>query len=266
MKLEILAQHPGATAQPTPLLFVHGAWHGAWCWAETFLPYCAEHGYHSYAVSLRGHGGSLNEHSMRFTSVWDYVMDVARAAAQIKQETGARPVVVGHSMGGYVVQKYLEEHTAPAAVLLASIPVIGTLPFTLRMVANYPLVMLRTLLEMRAYPMVGTPQLAQQLFFSESLPEETVRAYHRHMVDESLRIVAEAAFLERIQPKKMNIAPILVLAALNDQVFTTEEENATAQAYGIKAEFFKMAHDMMLEPGWQQVADRIIDWLHDIGL
>ena len=27
------------------LLFVHGAWHGAWCWAEHFLDFFAAQGY-----------------------------------------------------------------------------------------------------------------------------------------------------------------------------------------------------------------------------
>ena len=32
-------------------------------------------------------------------------------------------------------------------------------------------------------------------------------------------------------------------------------------------EFFpNMAHDMMLEPGWQKVAERIIAWLKEKGL
>ena len=38
MKLEILSEKPKGTPKQTPILFVHGAWHGAWCW-EKFLPY-----------------------------------------------------------------------------------------------------------------------------------------------------------------------------------------------------------------------------------
>jgi hypothetical protein len=40
----------------------------------------------------------------------------------------------------------------------------------------------------------------------------------------------------------------------------------TARAYGTEAVFFPMAHNMMLEDGWQDVADHIIRWLHRIGL
>jgi pimeloyl-ACP methyl ester carboxylesterase len=37
MNLEIISKSPSSEPRPTPLLFVHGAWHGAWCWAEHFL-------------------------------------------------------------------------------------------------------------------------------------------------------------------------------------------------------------------------------------
>jgi hypothetical protein len=38
MKLEILADVPTRNSNLPPLLFVHGACHGAWCWKEHYLP------------------------------------------------------------------------------------------------------------------------------------------------------------------------------------------------------------------------------------
>ena len=69
-RLELLHAPPAAAAAaaaaaaPTPrppLLFVHGSYHGAWCWRERFLPYFAAAGWDCYAVSLRGQGGSDRE-------------------------------------------------------------------------------------------------------------------------------------------------------------------------------------------------------------
>ena len=58
MHLEVVTHTPKTAMRSTPLLFVHGAWHGAWCWEENFLPYFAQAGYHSHALDLRGHGKS----------------------------------------------------------------------------------------------------------------------------------------------------------------------------------------------------------------
>ena len=41
-----------------PILLVHGAWHGAWCWEDTYLDYFSEVGHETWAMDLRGHGGS----------------------------------------------------------------------------------------------------------------------------------------------------------------------------------------------------------------
>jgi pimeloyl-ACP methyl ester carboxylesterase len=58
-RLEIITQQPKKDAGLTPLLFVHGGWHGAWCW-EFFQSYFAEQGYVSHALNLRGHSNFCN--------------------------------------------------------------------------------------------------------------------------------------------------------------------------------------------------------------
>lgn len=57
MNPELISKTPTLPAHATPLLFIHGAFHGAWCWDEHFLDYFAQHGFSAYSLSLRGHGG-----------------------------------------------------------------------------------------------------------------------------------------------------------------------------------------------------------------
>ncbi len=70
------------------------------------------------AGSLRGHGGSGLDEPLGKCRIGSYVEDVSSAAAIV----GEPLILVGHSMGGFVVQKFLETHSAEAAVLLASAP------------------------------------------------------------------------------------------------------------------------------------------------
>ena len=67
-------------------------------------------------------------------------------------------------------------------------------------------------------------------------------------------------------PEKIT-TKLLVLGAENDMIFYPDEVEATAKAYGTKAEIFpKMAHNMMLEADWKSVADYILNWLElEIG-
>jgi alpha-beta hydrolase superfamily lysophospholipase len=56
---------------------------------------------------------------------------------------------------------------------------------------------------------------------------------------------------------------MLVLGAERDAIITTEEVRSTAIAYRSEAEIFPgMCHDMMLEPDWREVAERIVGWLN----
>ncbi|ORW93913.1 alpha/beta hydrolase [Mycobacterium sp. IEC1808] len=257
--LEVIDKGPDGGSGKTPLLFVHGAWHGAWCWDEHFLDFFAAKGYRSVAVSLRGHGKSPAPKRMHFCSMADFVDDVASVADGLPE----RPVVIGHSMGGFVVQKYLESHDAPAAVLLASVPPSGIARFLLRRFRLHPWLTTRHLAIAKSRGSMGrTPELARESFFSDSTPLADVARYAAELDEEYVgKHVLGMLWLDLPKPSLVN-TPMLVLGAEDDILFSTREVRATARAYHTEAEFIPgMAHDMMLEPGWADVAERIHAWL-----
>lgn len=262
MQLEVITAEPEADAHPTPLLFVHGMWHAAWCWTDNFLPYFAQQGYESHALSLRGHGASEGRERLRWTPLASFVSDVA----QLADGLASPPVLVGHSMGGMVVQKYLESHQAPAAVLLASAPPQGLMAATSRVARRHPLTFLKVNLTFSLYHNVSTPELYREAFFSASLPEEELIAYHSQLQEESFRAYVDMMALNLPRPEKVD-TPMLVLGASGDNLIASSEVEATAEAYHTLAEFFPdMGHAMMLDVGWQAVADRILGWLGERGL
>jgi pimeloyl-ACP methyl ester carboxylesterase len=257
MQLEVISKSPPEGGRPTPLLFVHGAWHGAWCWDEYFLDYFVGQGYHVYAISLREHGNSEKRGRLRWTSIADYVADVAQVAKGLPTP----PAVIGHSMGGAVVQKYLETHEAPAGVLLASMPPAGVLATTLRILRRHPVAFLKMNLALSLAPLIATPELVRENFFSAAMPAEKVRRYAAKMQDESYRAFLDMMIFNRPKPKRVK-TPLLVLGGTNDTIFYPYEVEATGRAYGVQAILYpNMAHDMMLEAGWQAVADKITHWL-----
>ena len=265
MQLEVLSHVPVAPVSAPPVLFVHGAWHGAWCWAEHFLPYFADQGLSAHALSFRGHGHSAGAPRVRGLRIGHYVADLAQMAATLP----VPPILVGHSMGGLVVQKYLERHPARAAVLLASVPPHGALPTTLRIIGRHPGPFLRANVTTRLWPIVGTTALAHDALFSATLPAATVQAYANQIQDESYLAYLEMVATARPRPRLVRARhplPVLVLGGANDHIFTPAEIRQTARAYATQPTIFPdMAHDMMLEPGWQQVADTIIAWIKGLA-
>jgi alpha-beta hydrolase superfamily lysophospholipase len=263
VKLEVIIREPETDARPAPVLFVHGMFHGAWCWEEHFLPYFAQHGYVALALSLRGHAGSEGRERLRWTSLADYVSDLGEVVNQLL----STPVLVGHSMGGMLVQKYLESHQAPAAVLLASVSPKGLLPASLCAFRLHPLVFIRANLTLSTYPVVGTPERYRELFFSSSVPERKLATCSARVQEESYRAYVEMIFLALRPPGPITGTPLLVLGGANDAAISPGEIEATARRHNTQAELFpNVAHAMMLEPGWQAVADRILGWLGEQGL
>jgi alpha-beta hydrolase superfamily lysophospholipase len=236
------------------ILLVHGAGHGPWCW-HGFVKHLAERGHDVRAVQLRGHDRPPGRiwHRVR-----DYVEDVQHAVA----EFSAPPVLVGHSMGGLVVQKYLERHSAPAAVLMASSPPTGTIGAVARLAVRHPIELLKANLLLRLKPFVRTPKLVRELFFTPTTPPEVVDACFRRLQDESyLAFIDTMVVLPRVRRVQV---PVLVLGAEQDTIFTVDEVRRTARAYRTEAEIFPgLGHDMMLDEGWQKVADRIDVWVRE---
>lgn len=151
--LEVIEKGRATEAHPTPLLFVHGAWFSAWCWDEHFLDFFADAGHHALAVSLRGHGASRSAKPLRSLRIADYVDDVASVADSLP----VQPVLIGHSMGAYVVQKYLGSHTAAGAVLLTPAPPRGLIRSALRANRKHPWLTVKANITRSLYPFGATP-------------------------------------------------------------------------------------------------------------
>ena len=256
--LEVIEKGGSSDSRPVPLLFVHGAWHGAWCWDEHFLDFFADRGYACYAPSLRGHGASSGRERLRWTGIQEYVSDIAETAAQLP----TLPVLVGHSMGGFVVQKYLEHHTAAGAILVASVPPTGVLRATLRIARRHPVQFVKANVTLSLAPLVATPELARDLFFSASTPDKQVNTYQQRLQDESYLAFLGMLALDLVKAKRVNRVPMLVLGGAEDEIIVQRQIRRTAAVYGAEAEIFPdMGHDMMLEPGWQAVAEHMVGWL-----
>ena len=168
------------------------------------------------------------------------------------------PVIIGHSLGGFVVQKYLEFHVAPAGVLVASTPpqgaaaaVLRTAQVLLRKTAEHPWLTAKAIMTGESLPGFNKLERVRTMFFSAHTPESWVARYaERLQTEQSGRAALDMVFLNLPKPHRVS-TPLLVLGAQCDRSVTPQEVHATARAYHTQAEIFpNMGHDMMLEPGW----------------
>ncbi len=261
--LEVLSCLPPGPARGAPLLFVHGAFAGAWCWDDYFLPYFAQHGYGAHAVSLRGHGASPGREALALAGIEDYVADVMLAADDLESE----PVLIGHSMGGIVVQRAMRRRAAPAAVLMAPVPPQGLSGSAFLLAARDPELFREISLIQHAHPRYATLAGLRKAMFSAALPAEEALRHFWRMQPESQRALFELGWPQYFWIAGTGKTPVLVMGARRDAFFPTYMIEETARIHGVKAEIMpEMAHAMMLEPHWQVAADRILDWLRERDL
>ena len=253
-------QQPVFRRHKTPLLFQHGAWHGAWCWQQ-WMDYFVSLGYEVHSISLPAHGkSSFNKSHINFYTFTDYLETLTKQVDAISP----KPVVIAHSLGGAILQKYLENYQLPGAVLLASLPSTGILPMTLRLLRKHPIPTLNGMLKLNLYDWEKTPELAQDLFLN-SITEIDVGTFQKQLVRETINIFPYLFSFAKVNPIK---SPVLVIAGEKDAIFTLDEEKITAEKYGAKSIVINgQAHNLMMESAWKQVADVIDNWItHELEL
>ena len=245
-----------------PILFVHGAYAGAWCWEEHFLPWFAQRGWAVHAVSFRGHGRSWGRDDLDSFSLDHYVADLIETVATLP----VPPILIGHSMGGMVVQKYLERAAAPAVVLMASVPPQGLIYSALGLLFTAP----QLLIDFNRIMGGGEPsaESLRQALFYQPVADGTLHRYWKLSQPESNRAIWDMTlFFNLPGTSRVYRAPMLILGAQYDRLISPGQVQMTANAYGTPPEIFRdMGHAMMLERNWEKVAVRIDEWLTGQGL
>ena len=259
MNLEILQKHQAIT-QKSPILFVHGMWHGAWCWEPNFMPYFAKNGFDTYALSLRNHGKSKHHKPIWRVRIKEYVEDVRQAVESIDGD----PIIVGHSMGGFIVQKYLEKYAAPSVVLLASVPPYGILGPTLKVLSKFPFTFLKANLTLNLHHIVANSASAKHLLFSDTLPPKIANSYQSKLENEAYIGYLDMMLFNLPKVKKIPNTKMFVLGAKDDKVISPKDLKKTAETYQADLKIVpNLAHDMMLDTNWEAAAKEILQWINN---
>lgn len=229
------------------LVFVHGMSHGAWCWKEYFIPYFEQLGYECLAVNLPGHENPGSKKAIHY-SLEAYVEALANTVDSLAED----PIIIGHSMGGMILQKYLLKGRCKQAILLASVPPSGVLLPSLRVLIKHPggikyLFQANLLGVFRKYPILMFGSNIRTGEYVDKMCAESFWAYLQLMIP-LLRI-------------KKGI-PVLVMGGTEDHLISVNEFKQTAKVYG--AELMLMdggSHDLMLDPDCARYADKIYAWM-----
>lgn len=243
---EVISAVPDEPTGRPPLLMVHGLAHAAWCFGEHWVPAAAEAGFPSYAVSLRGHGGSAGARHLRRTLTRDYVHDVLQTITELPEP----PVLVGHSNGALVAQLVADRYPLRGLVLLTPAPLHSAVGDLLAIARDRPGDALGAV--------VGRTLSMEPDILFEGLDPQTARRYSDRTGPES-PLVQWSLLLRRARGPVR--CPVLVIGTPDDRLVRPADVERTAADYGVEPIWFPgMGHDLMLDRGWEDVLATVLDF------
>ena len=241
-----------ARGQGPALLFVHGGFHGAWCWAP-FLAFFRAQGVPAAAVDLSGHGGLAQPADFLTMGVNDMAADIEEAAARL----GSPVILAGHSLGALAAMA-AAQHVKPCGlILLAPAPPANVTG--VRLLAPFP--------DNHAVAPPGEER-ARKWFLNGTIGAD-ITAYLLRLCPES------PAFLNDLYRRKITVDPawiqgpaLCVSAAADDTALHPAGQDEAVAAF-FSAELQKLPHAghcFMLDDSRENAAALILDWLrrHDL--
>lgn len=260
-----------------PIVFVHGLWLHAESW-NLWIEFFRANGYEASAVSWPGDSESTEATRKNAAAVAGYgVTEIAdHIAAQLKR-FDRKPILIGHSFGGLLVQNLLGRDLGSAGVAIDPAPIKG--------VPELPFSALKAV-----FPVLGNPfninravSLTEAQFrfgFTNAVSEqEAHELYSRFAMPAPGRPLFQAA-TATFNPNsatRVNIAnatrgPLLLISGAADTTVPPVLVKSALRAYrNSKAvtefkEFAGRGHSLVIDNGWKELAEFILNWLKDKGL
>lgn len=260
-----------------PIVFVHGLWLHGESWNK-WIEFFRSNGYEAVAVSWPGDAKSTEATRQNGDAVAGYgVAEISDHIAKQLKMFKTRPILIGHSFGGLLVQNLLGRDLAAAAIAIDPAPIKG--------VPELPLSALKS-----SFPVLGNPfnfkravSLTEEQFrfgFTNAVPEQEARElYAKYAMPAPGRPLFQAA-TATFNPRsatKVNVAnasrgPLLLISGAEDNTVPPVLVRSTLKAYRKSPavtelkEFSGRGHSLTIDSGWREIAEYIVTWLRARGL
>jgi pimeloyl-ACP methyl ester carboxylesterase len=247
------------------IVMIHGMWGNSWYW-EHYKKFFESKGYTCITPVLRFHDmdpKAAPDPGLGKTSLLDYADDLEKEIKKLP----SKPILMGHSMGGLLSQMLAERGLAKAIVLLTPASPAGILALRVSVIKSF----------WSAMTTWGFWEKPMRQTFDEAvysmmhlLPAEEQKSSYDKFVYESGHAAFEIGFwlLDGKKASKVDetkvTCPVLVIAGREDRITPAPVVRKVAGKYksvSTYREFEHHAHWVVGEPGWQDVAAYVEDWL-----
>ena len=250
------------SAKRPPVVMIHGAFCGGWAFAPWRAMFEAR-GFMVHLPTLRYHdGGQHPPKELGTTSLRDYADDLEA----LLDEIGEPAYLVGHSMGGLLAQMLAARCDVRGVACLAPSPPYGILPSTPFEIAsaqalyaigefwNKPLKPERWIAMTNALDRLGEAE--REKVFAQFVPESGLATF------EIMQWALDPKRASSVDAARVT-CPVLCLVGSRDRVNPPATVRSIARRYRSFGTFEEIAHHshwLIGEPGWETVAERVLDF------
>jgi pimeloyl-ACP methyl ester carboxylesterase len=266
-----------SSAAKHTVVFIHGPWLHPQSW-HPWVDLFEKNDYPSTAPAWPGIADTVEATRAHPNDIANRgIEEITDRYRQLISGMDRLPVVVGHSLGGVIAEKLLEEEQAAAAITVDSAQTKGVLPA--------PLSTLYSSLPVFKNPASRHQSLAlsseqfQDSFGNAIDAEESDELWRRWCIPAPGRPLAELRSEEfaAYWPASLERDPgshgplLMVLSGPDRSPGKTIRKAAAKQARHSRAEtdvleFADHGHLLAIDHGWQDVADACLQWLEQAGL
>lgn len=264
------------TTKP-PVLFIHGLWLHATSWTP-WVELFSERGYAASAFGWPGEPDTVEQARSNPDAVADTgIEQVTEHYAGIVAELPQKPILIGHSFGGMIVQKLLGLGLGVAGVAVDAAQIKGVLPLPLSALHSTLPVFRNPANKHRAVSL--TAEQFRYGFGNALKPEESDQLFEQWAVPAPGRPLFEAAAANFSwhSPAAVNTdnearGPLLLVMGGQDHTVpeavtkSTLKQYRHSQAETDLLEFADRGHSLTVDARWREVADAVLAWLaeHDL--
>ena len=256
------------------IVLIHGLWMTPLSF-EYWAHHYTERGYSVYAPSWPGMERdirALRRQPDAYANVG--IKQIVDHYEKLVLELESPPILVGHCIGGLVVQGLLDRGLGACGVAIASAPIKGvwTLPYSTMRVVTPQLINPRN--NHRSVPL--TPAQFHYAFMNTCTAEQSFHAFQRYAVPgpDHVLFQTELANFNPFAETAVNVlrnnrAPLLMVAAAQDHLIPPSIVKSNVKRYRHSAavteykEFPDRTHFIIAQSGWQEVANYSLDWARD---
>lgn len=246
------------------IVLIHGMFVNNTSWTD-WKTYFESKGYKVYAPANPSHEGSpaelrKNIHpELTKIGFEDVVMNIVKLIDTLPE----KPIVIGHSMAGLVVQKLIEMDKAVAGISIDGAPPKNVMASLSTVKIVWPAV---NVFKKNAF--IGSLNWYRRAFFN-TLPENEVqKAFDEIAVPESRKIGQDTLLksFSNVDFKKAH-QPLLFIAGEKDAIFPPSLTRKIANKYSDQNSIvdYKMfegrSHFLCGEKGWEEIAEYILNWI-----